>query len=443
MPLSNKSGVTSRKKPHVVFLYYYFPPMGGGGVQRIVKWLKYWDYRRFEVSVLTVKESYFYAADPSLVAEVPTDKIRIVRTGSLDIFRLIGTLNKLIRRSTVGSATPPIESHDGLRRLSSWLFIPDSRVGWLPPALLGLWHLHREHPIDVVVASMPPFTTGVIGALFSRWQQVPLVVDYRDAWLENPYIPVRPGIVNHIHRQLERFVLRQAQGAIFVNPALIAQVFQGYKHLALKSVVVRNGYDPVDFQDLPSPATPPPIRIGIVGSVYSQGNRPLALMAALQKVLTRFPQWQKTIRIHFIGKWSPGFLKQMRTFPFPDIIQWEPYLPHRQALQAAAQCHILSLTIENQWPGGNAVTPGRLYEYLALRRSILAIVPPESDAAQVVRQNKAGTIIAPDDIDAIEHYLQTILQNPAAISPVTGDLPPEFERQTQAQQLMAYLQQFL
>ena len=57
---------TAHKK-HLLFLSYYFPPMGGGGVQRILKFLKYWDYKRFEISVVTVKYSLFYAEDKKLL----------------------------------------------------------------------------------------------------------------------------------------------------------------------------------------------------------------------------------------------------------------------------------------------------------------------------------------------------------------------------------------
>ncbi|HFB68450.1 MAG TPA: hypothetical protein ENJ66_05765, partial [Calditrichae bacterium] len=169
MTLSQKSRSVSRK-PHIVFLYYYFPPMGGGGVQRIVKWLKYLDYSRLDVSVITVKESHYYAVDPSLLQEIP-DTVRIVRTDSFDPFRLAAWLKK--RDTSPKNKELPRESSDWLRRLSAAVFIPDSRVGWFPFALMALWHLHREHPIDGVVASMPPYTAGLVGAAFHAWQRVP------------------------------------------------------------------------------------------------------------------------------------------------------------------------------------------------------------------------------------------------------------------------------
>ncbi len=442
MPSLKKSASGSHK-PHIVFLYYYFPPMGGGGVQRIVKWLKYWDYQQFRVTVLTVKESYFYASDESLLNEIPASQVRILRSGSLDVFRGL----RLVQRTrgtdaTVPSALPT-ESHDRLRKLASWFAIPDSRVGWLLPALTRLWHLHREDPIDLLIASMPPFTAGLIGGLFQHWQGVPYIVDYRDAWLMNPYIPRRPAPVQRVHYWLEKRVLQAASGAVFVNPELARLVLKAHPEVNIPWTVVRNGYDPSDFEDLPGPAAWPPLTIGIMGSVYSQGNRPFALITAIRELLEENPQYRERVRVQFIGKWSPGFLKWIERFPFPEIIQWHPYLPHRQALALAARCHVLALTIEDKWPGSQAVTPGRLYEYLALGRPILAIVPQHSDVAAVVTATGRGVILKPANREQLKAQLVQWMNQPPVIHNGREKELREFTRHYQTRQLVQFLQQFL
>jgi len=70
--------------------------MGGGGVQRITKFLKYFDYERYDVSVITVRRSFFYSADPTLAEEIPRN-VRVIKTGSLDPFRLIYLFRKFGR----------------------------------------------------------------------------------------------------------------------------------------------------------------------------------------------------------------------------------------------------------------------------------------------------------------------------------------------------------
>ncbi|MCB0316391.1 MAG: hypothetical protein KDH84_24580, partial [Calditrichaeota bacterium] len=66
-------------------------------MQRITKFLKYLDHQRFQVTVVTVRPSYFYTSDPTLAAEIPPE-VRVIRSGSLDPFRLIYLFKHFWRR---------------------------------------------------------------------------------------------------------------------------------------------------------------------------------------------------------------------------------------------------------------------------------------------------------------------------------------------------------
>ena len=268
-------------------------------------------------------------------------------------------------------------------------------------------------------------------------------MDYRDAWLTNPYIPKRPPLIQHLHARLERQVLKAASGAIFVNPHLVNLVLDAHPAIAVPRMVIRNGFDPQDFQQLPEPEPHSPLTIGIMGSIYSQGNRPLLLLTAIQELIQEMPQWRARLRVQFIGKWSPGFLSRVKQFPYPEVIQWQSYLPHQQALQVAARCHVLALSIEEEYPGNTAVTPGRLYEYLALGRPILAMVPPESDVAAVVKKAGVGIVIAPTDKQKLKNHLREWIQQPPAGIPPKWETLKEFSRPYQTHQLIQFLQQIL
>jgi glycosyltransferase involved in cell wall biosynthesis len=51
------------------------------------------------------------------------------------------------------------------------------------------------------------------------------------------------------------------------------------------------------------------------------------------------------------------------------------------------------------------VLPGKIFEYLAAERPILAAVPPAGAAANLIREADAGVVVAPDDTDAIREAL--------------------------------------
>ena len=46
-----------------------------------------------------------------------------------------------------------------------------------------------------------------------------------------------------------------------------------------------------------------------------------------------------------------------------------------------------------------------MFEYLAAERPVLAVVPPDGAAAQLVRDTGAGVVAAPEDVDGIRAAL--------------------------------------
>jgi hypothetical protein len=51
------------------------------------------------------------------------------------------------------------------------------------------------------------------------------------------------------------------------------------------------------------------------------------------------------------------------------------------------------------------VLSGKVFEYLAAERPILAAVPPDGAAAELIRETGAGLVAAPDDVTALTQAL--------------------------------------
>lgn len=428
--------------PRILFIQYYFPPMGGGGVQRIVKFLKFWDYRRFQASVLTVKHSFFYSEDRQLQSEVP-DQAVVIRSGSADPFRLMYLLRKFIGRKSGNPANQTNESGSIGRRISAAIFIPDSRIGWFPFAVFRILRMNRSQPVSLIIASMPPFTTGIIGAAASRLLGIPLILDYRDAWHRNPYLPPKSRLKRKIHLFLEQQCIKRASALLFVNPALAKQYLADFPTIESKPhMVIRNGYDEDDFLKIgpdPGPKSGP-FRIGLIGSVYSQGNHPRSLLDALAICHSEDPCFIDTFECHFVGKRTQEFENSISDSKVSSMITFHSYLPHLEALEKAREFDALCLIVEDHLEGSDALTPGRIYEHLALRRPILAICPPESDVASVVRGCEAGEVIAYSDSKTIANILmrwQRNKKNFANNYRFTGI--EVFSREKQCQQLLKFV----
>jgi hypothetical protein len=51
------------------------------------------------------------------------------------------------------------------------------------------------------------------------------------------------------------------------------------------------------------------------------------------------------------------------------------------------------------------VLSGKVFEYIAAQRPILALVPPDGAAARLLRDTGAGVVVAPEDVDGIREAL--------------------------------------
>lgn len=422
--------------------------MGGGGVQRISKFLKYFDYEQYHVSVLTVRRSFFYTSDKTLNREIPA-AVNVIRSGSLDPFRLIYIFRKIFGRFS-GKTSPVVHHESGgwLRKLAAAVFVPDSRLPWLPFALFRLRRLHRRRKIDLIIATMPPFTTGLIGILAQQLLCLPAVLDFRDAWLENPYLPPSGKWQQELNARLENYCIFRARGVIFVNPALSQEYLNRFPQFQEKPhVTIRNGYDPDDFTNPPDstdfPSTHSRFDLGIMGTIYSQGNCPETLLEALRQLKIAQPDLSNKFQLTILGKWTPKFPALIDNLGIGDLVELLPYLPHRAALKRAAQFDALALAIDSRIPGSAAVTPGRIYEYLYLRKPILALCPPNSDLADLVRTNNAGESVNFEDIAKIKTVLNDWMESSREIHQrYKFTNLAQYHRNTQTQQLLTFIQTF-
>jgi glycosyltransferase involved in cell wall biosynthesis len=81
------------------------------------------------------------------------------------------------------------------------------------------------------------------------------------------------------------------------------------------------------------------------------------------------------------------------------------YVPRRESLRLQRDSDALLLLIPEAGGRGKGVLSGKVFEYLAAERPILALVPPEGAAAQLIRDTGAGVVAPPDDVAAIRGAL--------------------------------------
>jgi hypothetical protein len=386
----------------VLIISYYFPPAGGPGVQRVLKFVKYLRGFGWEPAVLTVREGAFPDRDESLISDAPPD-IRVFRTRSFNPFTLYAKLSGTHedRAATIGFLSD--KKPNRRQRLFQWIranfFIPDARVGWYPFAVRAARAIIRELPVDVVMTSGPPHSVHLVGRRIHAASGIPWIADFRDPWTDISMFGQMPfsNRARRAHLRLEQKVLQTATGITTVSPSW-QQLFQ--EKVPCRCAVVQNGFDEDDFVETQSPADTV-FTIAHIGNLYGSRN-PQTLWNSIADLQGRIPRLR--IRIRFVGNVDEEVRASLERLSLDAIVEYIPYLSHTEAIARMKGSTVLLLSIE-RWHAAGGMITGKLYEYLAARRPILGIGPPDGDAARLIAECGAGAMFGWEDGDGMARFI--------------------------------------
>ncbi len=395
----------------LLVIAYYFPPSGGAGVQRVLKWVKY--LRDFDVEpvVLTVEAGAYPKRDETLVRDVPAD-VAVHRTRSLDPFGAYARLTGRSRQQAVAETSGHLGAEASpAERLARWVranvFVPDARVGWVPFAVQRGLQLLRDEPFDAVLTSGPPHSVHLTGWALHARTGTPWIADFRDPWTDINYYDELPrtSAAHVLDRWLERSVLARATRVVTVSP--------GWRDLLLGKVdrapadfaVIHNGFDPEDL----GPADVPPLdrfTLVYVGSLYGSRS-PEVLWRALAALRERGEI--ERLRLRLVGRIGDDVLARLDSHGLGAITEHVPYVPHDEAVREMQRATVLLLSVESYRHERGNLT-GKVYEYLATGRPVLALGPVEGDAADLLRGTDAGRMLDRDDADGVAEHIRTLYE---------------------------------
>ena len=92
-----------------------------------------------------------------------------------------------------------------------------------------------------------------------------------------------------------------------------------------------------------------------------------------------------------IGKIDDTVIQDIQVFNPKNIVRI-PYLEHEEVRKYQASSQVLLLSI-NRVPSAKGIITGKIFEYLQAKRPILAIGPEDGDAAMILKNTNAGTIV--------------------------------------------------
>jgi glycosyltransferase involved in cell wall biosynthesis len=394
------------------FVAYYFPPWGGAAAQWSIKLVKYLARAGWTGSVVTVLESAPWLVDEAAARDLPSG-IHVRRAANID-------LPARLLKDRVRTAES-LERHAGgrrsalrhslvrfLRHLYDNYYILEGQLPWLLTATIAGWPAARRS--DVILATIRPPSAALVGVLLKWLTRRPLVLDYRDFWTQTTTVRTG-GLRRATEEWLERAALATADHVVAGSQGVADVLQQKFPHIAGKTSPLPLGFDPEDAAT-PGEGTPGSVSIVYAGSFFTSRN-PDVFLRGLRVAIDREPALARTVRADFYGFFGgPGNNALIDELRLRDIVTVHGFVERRVALEAMRKADWLLLIIETlpSWNGIGYFTgayTSKLFEYLAAGRPILALVPPSS-AADVIRESRAGVVVANDDPEAVATVISAI-----------------------------------
>jgi len=376
----------------VLVIAYYFPPMGLSGVQRVSKLVKYLPEAGWRPTVLTVEPGGYYAFDESLLKDIENSDITVIRTKSLDPLRLMGS-HKVVQFASE-------KKRSRFSRLSQYIFVPDNKIGWYPYAVRRGKALLKSRPFDLIFSSAPPYTAHVIASSLGAWSGLPVVLDYRDDWLDNPRHIYPGAMYRRLNLRLERKAIRCSNHVFTINEAIRSALLSRHRHITsqLHTSVLPQGFDPQDFSGHTPAGDRKRMRM-LYSGIFYDAQTPDYLLKAIARLIEQKPGIRKNIELAFTGMVPGESVELIERLGIVDVVTLSGNVPHNEAVKALMESDILWMTV-GQRQGAESISTGKLFEYFGSKKPILALVP-EGAARTAVTDYGASVVVAPDDVEAI------------------------------------------
>ena len=146
----------------------------------------------------------------------------------------------------------------------------------------------------------------------------------------------------------------------------------------------------------------------------------------------------------FVGDFRASDQEWAEGLGLGDRLELRPYTSHRESLELQRDSEALLLLIPEADGRGRAVLSGKVFEYLAAERPILAAVPTDGEAARLLRETGAGIVVPAEDVDAIRTALEGLVTrwkagrlNGTVLSP---ELRERLSRRARAEELAELLE---
>ena len=383
----------------VLVITYYWPPSGGAGVQRWVKFIKYFKNQNIDPYIISVDPDFasYPVIDKSLINDIP-ENTNVYLTKINEPYSIYKKINN---NQTPYAGFANEGRPNFLQKIARFVrgnfFIPDSRKGWNDFAYKKAVKVLEKENIDTVITTSPPHSTQLIGLKLKETLNIKWIADLRDPWTDIYYYKsmLHTKWAKRKDLNYEKAVIEKSDKIVVVSDS-IKQLLINKSNLIQESKihVIPNGFDEEDFS-VSSTNKNNKFLLSYVGTITK--DYPLD---SIKKSITNL-----NINLEFTGK-ADHPTKHLLN----EIAGFNNHVKHKESINLLLASDMLLLVIP-KIANNKGILTGKLFEYLGARKPILCIGPTDGDAAIIIKECKAGKTFDYSDENGIYEFIETCMSN--------------------------------
>jgi glycosyltransferase involved in cell wall biosynthesis len=252
----------------------------------------------------------------------------------------------------------------------------------------GIMKLMRHHPVDVLVACSGDIADIPAGFIASSILRIPFII-----YLFDDYVYQWTGIYRLFARLVAPFIFRRCAGVIGPNEFICDEYRQQHE---VKCALIRN---PGDQEELEKPvysgwpSEAGKITITYTGAIYHANYDCFQNLVHVLDMLQ-----EPCIELHIFTSQTEEQLTKQGIHG--EKIYVHSHVPYAEILEHQRKADILFLPLAFETPIREVIrtsAPGKLAEYLASGRPVLAHAPADSFVAYYLEKNQCGLIASKND----------------------------------------------
>lgn len=380
----------------VLILSYYFPPDPEIGGLRINGLAKYLPYFGWEPVILT-KDS----------PESSSLNYNIIRTScseydSINSFKQkIGfnpkeTVKKQLGKSNFKNKKTFLDVT--LNFAAEFITYPDNQKKWYSHAFGQAEELLTNKTIDAIISTSSPVISHMVACDLHKKYGIPWIADLRDLWTQNHYYPYS-RLRRKFEKRLETKTLSMSNALTTVSNNLVSEL--EILHSGLSIYSIPNGFD---IDELSNESIKPTAKFTLTytGNLYQGKRDPAKLFRALKELFDERKLDRKYTEVLFYGRQEDWMKQEIEKYELQGIVHDCGLVPRNVSLIKQRESQILLLLLWDH-PSEVGVYTGKVFEYIASKRPILAIGGQKGVVYELLKETEAGKFVS--SVEDIKHCI--------------------------------------